>query len=323
MSSSAPGETDRRQRLLFATAARRRAGAGSRRAADPAHRARAGGGGPEAAAAARRFLEAMIEPDRPRRAVRRPVATSRGTARERRPAATRPGRRRPPRARRRRRPAPARPALPLPHRARLPRHHGQGRRRGPRPDRQPRLRRLRPRRDDAGRERLRPRPAGCARRSSVPILMLTARADAKDRVRGPRDRRGRLPAQALRAARTRAAPQQHHPPHAPSALASDAPAQPEFVRFGPFIYRLDKGELRQGEEIIRHHRARARDADDPRPRARRDGAARGAGRLAASCRTSARSTSRSTGCAARSRPIPANPLLLQTVRGSGYRLVVE
>ncbi len=38
------------------------------------------------------------------------------------------------------------------------------------------------------------------RRSQVPILMLTARGEPEDRVRGTRDRRGRLSGEALRSA---------------------------------------------------------------------------------------------------------------------------
>ena len=80
--------------------------------------------------------------------------------------------------------------------------------------------------------------------SQVPILMLTARADAADRVARARDRRGRLPAQALRAARADPAARQRS-----SSAIRPAPAistgPPEAIRFGPFTFRFDRGELRR------------------------------------------------------------------------------
>ena len=83
--------------------------------------------------------------------------------------------------------------------------------------------------------------------SEVPILMLTALADADDRVRGlevgaddyltkpyePRELLLRI-ASILR----RATPRQPRP---------DAAT----VRFGPFVLAVERGELRQGEEIVR------------------------------------------------------------------------
>jgi two-component system phosphate regulon response regulator OmpR len=156
--------------------------------------------------------------------------------------------------------------------------------------------------------------------SNVPILMLTARADAKDRVRGleigaddylpkpfePRELVLRLNNIIRRTA---------------SALAPD-PAQPEFVRFGPFIYRIDKGELRQGEEIIRiTEREReiltilARAPGETVPREALSGSGD-----ASNERTVDVQINR---LRRKIEPDPANPSFLQTVRGSGYRLVVE
>ncbi len=85
--------------------------------------------------------------------------------------------------------------------------------------------------------------------SAVPILMLTARADGKDRINGleigvddylakpfePRELLLRL-GNILK--RTMAA----EPAQA---------ARPDFVRFGPFLYGLSRGELRKGEEPVR------------------------------------------------------------------------
>ena len=158
--------------------------------------------------------------------------------------------------------------------------------------------------------------------SSVPILMLTARADAKDRVRGleigaddylpkpfePRELVLRLNNIIRRTAS--------------STPTSNAPAQPEHVRFGPYVYRLDKGELRHGEEIIRiTERERemltilARQPGETVPRE----ALAGRGELSNE-RTVDVQINR---LRRKIETDPANPLLLQTVRGSGYRLVVE
>jgi two-component system, OmpR family, phosphate regulon response regulator OmpR len=158
--------------------------------------------------------------------------------------------------------------------------------------------------------------------SSVPILMLTARADAKDRVRGleigaddylpkpfePRELVLRLNNIIRRTAS--------------SSPASAAPAQPELVRFGPYVYRLDKGELRHGEEIIRiTERERemltilARQSGETVPRE----ALAGRGELSNE-RTVDVQINR---LRRKIETDPANPLLLQTVRGSGYRLLVE
>ena len=99
--------------------------------------------------------------------------------------------------------------------------------------------------------------------------------------------------------------------------------RPRIVRFGPFVFHLGRGELRRGDEVVRltdREREMLRRAGGA---ARRDRAAHGARRQRRLGRTSARSTCRSTGCAARSSAIPTNPLIVQTVRGIGYRLVVS
>jgi two-component system phosphate regulon response regulator OmpR len=158
--------------------------------------------------------------------------------------------------------------------------------------------------------------------SSVPILMLTARADAKDRVRGleigaddylpkpfePRELVLRLNNIIRRTAS--------------SAPASSAPAQPELVRFGPYVYRLDKGELRHGEEIIRiTERERemltilARQPGETVPREALAGRGEPSNERTVDVQINRLRRKIETD--------PANPLLLQTVRGSGYRLVVE
>jgi two-component system phosphate regulon response regulator OmpR len=157
--------------------------------------------------------------------------------------------------------------------------------------------------------------------SRVPILMLTARADAADRITGleigaddylpkpfdPRELILRL-GNILRRAEPR------------EAAAREAP--PDAVRFGPFTFRFDRGELRHEEDVVRiTEREReiltilgAR-AGGNVPREDLSG-----GGSAANERTVDVQINRLR------RKIeidPANPVFLQTVRGIGYRLVVD
>lgn len=154
--------------------------------------------------------------------------------------------------------------------------------------------------------------------SAVPILMLTARAEKESRIAGleigaddymskpfePRELSLRV-ANILK--RTQAA--------APPPAA-------ESVRFGPFMFHLGRGELRKGDEII-HLTDRERDM---------------LRLLAASPgETVTRMALAGSGVAAGERAVdvqinrlrrkiekdPANPLIVQTVRGIGYRLVVS
>ena len=101
------------------------------------------------------------------------------------------------------------------------------------------------------------------------------------------------------------------PPRAPPA---------ESVRFGQFVFHLARGELRRGEEVIRltdREREMLRVLDDER---RRDRAAPGAGRQRRSVseRTVDVQVNRLRRKIERD---PGNPLIVQTVRGVGYRLV--
>ncbi|AOG03894.1 MULTISPECIES: response regulator [unclassified Bosea (in: a-proteobacteria)] len=156
--------------------------------------------------------------------------------------------------------------------------------------------------------------------SAVPILMLTARADGKDRINGleigvddylakpfePRELLLRL-GNILK--RTMAA----EPAQA---------ARPDFVRFGPFLYGLSRGELRKGEEPVR---LTEREREILTALAERAGEVVPREELA------------SQGTAANDRTVdvqmnrlrrkierdPADPLYLQTVRGVGYRLVTD
>ncbi|NIX76279.1 response regulator [Microvirga terricola] len=157
--------------------------------------------------------------------------------------------------------------------------------------------------------------------SQIPILMLTARADADDRVTGleigaddylskpfePRELLLRLGNILKRAIAT------------PSDGAGNAP---EMIYFGPFSFHFDRGELRREDEIVRiTEREReiltilGTKAGDNVPREALSG----------------------NGAAANERTVdvqinrlrrkieidPANPIFLQTVRGVGYRLLVD
>jgi two-component system phosphate regulon response regulator OmpR len=159
---------------------------------------------------------------------------------------------------------------------------------------------------------------GATKLAHVPILMLTARSEAEDRVRGletgvddylgkpcePRELALRI-ASILRRA-------------APRAITGP----PAFVRFGDFRFDLGRGELRQRDEIVR---LTDREREMLRFLAENAGG------------TVARETLAGSGVAANERTVdvqinrlrrkierdPANPLHLQTARGAGYRLLVD
>ncbi len=157
--------------------------------------------------------------------------------------------------------------------------------------------------------------------SGVPILMLTARANASDRVTGleigaddylpkpfePRELLLRLGNIIKRGAPT------------PEAAAQ---GRPDFVKFGPFIYSLDRGELRRGEETVRlTERERemltllASRLGEPVTREELGGAGGPANERTVDVQINRlrRKVERD----------PADPILLQTVRGVGYRLVLD
>jgi two-component system phosphate regulon response regulator OmpR len=155
------------------------------------------------------------------------------------------------------------------------------------------------------------------RSSMVPVLILTARDAAESRITGlelgaddyvvkpyePRELSLRI-ANILK--RTQPAP---------------PPPPAETLRFGPFMYHVARGELRRGDEMI-HLTDREREM---------------MGMLAA-CpgETVSRLALAGNGAAAGERAVdvqinrlrrkveqdPANPLIIQTARGVGYRLVV-
>ena len=156
-------------------------------------------------------------------------------------------------------------------------------------------------------------------RSQVPILMLTARGEPQDRVRGleigvddyltkpfePRELLLRI-GSVLR--RTRAA-------------AVGAP-ETAVVRFGRFAFSLERGELRAGDETIR---ITEREREMLRLLSANVGA------------IVSREALSGSGGAAQERTVdvlvnrlrrkieqdPANPTYLQTARGAGYRLIAD
>jgi two-component system phosphate regulon response regulator OmpR len=164
-------------------------------------------------------------------------------------------------------------------------------------------------------ERLRADPTEIGK---APILMLTARAELDDRIKGleagvddylakPYDVREltlRVAALLRRSARTAA-----------------AAASPNPARFGEFCFDPDRGELKKGDEIIRITE-RERDmlrilSENPGETVSRE--ALGGGE-AANERTVDVQVNR---LRRKIEEDPANPLLLQTVRGIGYRLAAE
>jgi two-component system phosphate regulon response regulator OmpR len=152
--------------------------------------------------------------------------------------------------------------------------------------------------------------------SAVPILMLTARDEKESRIEGletgaddyvskpfePRELSLRI-ANILK----RAQPA--------------VPAPVESLRFGPFIFHIGRGELRRGDEIIRL-------TDREREMLRVLSACPG--------ETVPRLALAGNGASLNERAVdvqvnrlrrkierdPANPLIVQTVRGIGYRLVI-
>lgn len=155
-------------------------------------------------------------------------------------------------------------------------------------------------------------------RSSVPILMLTARSETDDRIAGletgaddylskpfdPRELLLRISGILRRASTT-----------------GGTGSEPE-VRFGPFAFHRGRGELKRGDEVIRLT-DRERDllaalADRPGhtvPRSAIAGDDAAPGDRAVDVVV--------TRLRRKIEADPSNPILLQTVRGYGYRLLAD
>ncbi|GJE11996.1 MULTISPECIES: response regulator [Methylobacterium] len=153
--------------------------------------------------------------------------------------------------------------------------------------------------------------------SRVPILMLTARSNTNDRVMGleigaddylpkpfePRELTLRLNNIIKRGVRPRA-------------------AGAESVTFGPFAYRIDRGELRRDDELIR---ITEREREILTVLAMAGGANVEREQLAGSGGAAAERTVdvQINRLRRKTEVDPANPVFLQTVRGVGYRLAVD
>ena len=153
--------------------------------------------------------------------------------------------------------------------------------------------------------------------SAIPILMLTARDAAESRITGleigaddyvakpfePRELSLRV-ANILKRAKPAAAP------------------PPESLRFGPFVYHIARAELRRGEEVIRlTDRERemltvlTSSPGETVPRAALAGSNGSVNERAVDVQVNR--------LRRKIEHDPTNPLIVQTVRGIGYRLVVS
>ena len=153
--------------------------------------------------------------------------------------------------------------------------------------------------------------------SQVPILMLTARAEADDRVRG------------LEAGADDYLAKPYEPRELLLRIASilrrTAPkpsGEERQVRFGPFAFSLGRGELRQGDDVVRltdrEREMLALLAGNANETVSRDALA--GGTIAANERTIDVQVNR---LRRKIEEDPANPAHLQTVRGVGYRLLTN
>jgi two-component system, OmpR family, phosphate regulon response regulator OmpR len=151
--------------------------------------------------------------------------------------------------------------------------------------------------------------------SAVPILMLTARDEKESRIMGleigaddylakpfePRELSLRV-ANILKRVRPQTAP------------------PPELVRFGPFVFHLGRGELRRGEEVIRLTdreremlRVLSTSVGETVPRQSLAGNGENVSERTVDVQVNR--------LRRKIENDPTNPLIVQTVRGVGYRLV--
>jgi two-component system phosphate regulon response regulator OmpR len=152
--------------------------------------------------------------------------------------------------------------------------------------------------------------------SQVPILMLTARAEAESRIAGLEigaDDYVAKPFEARELSLRIANILKRAQPAAPSPAES--------VRFGPFLFHIGRGELRRGEELIHLTdrekemlRLLAAQPGETVPRLMLAGNGAAAGERAVDVQVNR--------LRRKIESDPANPLFVQTVRGIGYRLMV-
>ena len=94
------------------------------------------------------------------------------------------------------------------------------------------------------------------------------------------------------------------------------------MRFGPFAFSLERGELRSGDELIRitereRELLRLLCANAGRKRDARGAVGAGRGRTGTHDRRADQPARRKI------ERDPANPVYLQTARGAGYRLIAD
>jgi two-component system phosphate regulon response regulator OmpR len=154
--------------------------------------------------------------------------------------------------------------------------------------------------------------------SSVPILMLTARDETENRIKGLEIGADDYLAKPFEA---RELILRINNILRRQSVAAKAPPVQQ-VKFGDFVFHVDRGELRRGEEVVRlTDRERemlsvlAAKPGETVPRLALAGNGAGAGERAVDVQIN-RLRRKIEGD-------PANPLFVQTVRGIGYRLMVS
>jgi two-component system phosphate regulon response regulator OmpR len=156
--------------------------------------------------------------------------------------------------------------------------------------------------------------------SQVPILMLTAQANLEDRVNGLEIGADDYLAKPF-ATRELILRLSNILKRATPVEPAEASVVPETIRFGPFAYRFDRGELRRDDEVIR---ITEREREILTVLGQKAGANVAREELAGTSGANERTVDvQITRLRRKIEVDPANPAFLQTVRGIGYRLLVD